>query len=123
MAETIRSHKELVVWQKAMNLVEAVYRLTETFPQREIYALSAQVRRAVISVPSNIADGRSRHTRKDFVHFLYIAYGSVAELETQLLIGRRLAFGKQSEYETCESILSEVSRMLHAMIKKLEANS
>lgn len=106
-----------------MDLVTLIYSLTETFPQREIYALSAQMRRAAVSVPSNIAEGRSRNTRKDFVHFLRMAYGSISELETQLLICQRLALSRDGDFKKIESMISEVSRMLHAMIKKLEANS
>ena len=122
MSEIVRSHKELIVWQKAMDLVLAIYRLTDKFPQREIYALTSQMRRAAVSIPSNIAEGRSRNSRKDFTHFLRMAYGSVSELETQLLISGRLSLTDAKEYALSESLLSEVSRMLHAMIKKLEAN-
>ncbi len=123
MSDTIRSHKELIVWQKSMDLVAATYHLTENFPQREMYTLAAQMRKAAVSIPSNIAEGRSRSTRKDFIHFLRMAYGSVSELETQLLIAKRLSFVNLHEYTSCDSLLSEVSRMLHAMIKKLEARS
>ena len=105
-----------------MDLVVAIYQLTEKFPARETYALSSQMRRAAVSVPSNIAEGRSRNTRKDFTHFLRIAYGSVSELETQLLLANRLKLSNTIHHASALSLLSEVSRMLHAMIKKLEAS-
>ncbi len=123
MNPEIKSHKDLIVWQKSLDLVESVYRLTEKFPQREIYALAAQMRRAAVSIPSNIAEGRSRGTRKDFSHFLHIAFGSASELETQLLISKRLSLGNQREQEVSTSLLFEVSKMLRAMINKLEARS
>jgi four helix bundle protein len=123
MSGVIRSHKELIVWQKAMDLVVEIYRVTETYPQREMYALASQMRRASVSIPSNIAEGRSRTTRKDFVHFVRIAYGSVSELETQILISKQLGFIKEKEMKTTILLVEEVSRMLHAMIKKLEAST
>ena len=123
MDTEIKSHKDLIVWQKSLNLVEGIYRLTEQFPQREIYALAAQMRRAAVSISSNIAEGRSRGTRKDFTHFLHMAFGSASELETQLLIAKRLSFGSQKEWRASDSLLSEVSKMLRAMISKLEAKS
>ena len=115
----IQSHKDLLVWQKSLVLCEAVYKLTECFPQREMYALASQMRRAAISIPSNIAEGRSRGTTKDFTHFLRIAYGSVSELETQLLLSRRLGFCTETQFKSAEALTVEVSKMLRAMIKKL----
>jgi len=113
----------LIVWQKSLDLVECVYRLTEQFPQREIYALSSQMRRAAVSISSNIAEGRSRGTRKDFAHFLHMAFGSASELETQLLIASRLKYGKSHDVDESSLLLLEVSKMLRAMIYKLEARS
>jgi len=123
METTIKSHKDLLVWQKSLDLVENVYLLTEKFPQRELYGLSAQMRRAAVSISSNIAEGRSRGTRKDFTHFLHMAFGSASELETQLLIAKRLSLASDKECEASLSILLEVSKMLRAMISKLEAKS
>lgn len=119
MNTEIKSHKDLIVWQKSVDLSMEVYKLTDAFPQREIYGLSSQMRRAAISIASNIAEGRARHTRKDFSHFLHMAFGSAAELETQLLIARRLSFVSDSEHEKTNALLSEVSKMLRAMIDKL----
>ncbi len=123
MDTEIKSHKDLIVWQKSVDLVEKIYRFTEHFPQREVYALASQMRRAAVSMSSNIAEGRSRGTRKDFTHFLHIAFGSASELETQLLIAKRLSIGNPAEYEASEVHLSVVSRMLRALIEKLEARS
>ena len=119
MSAEIKSHKDLIVWQKAVDLSMLIYKLTNTFPQREIYGLSSQMRRAAISIASNIAEGRARHTRKDFSHFLHMAFGSAAELGTQLLIAKRLSFLGDNEYTKTNSLLSEVSKMLRAMIDKL----
>jgi len=123
MNAEIRSHKDLTVWQKSIDLVEKIYTCTEQFPQREMYGLAAQMRRAAVSISSNIAEGRSRGTRKDFAHFLHMAFGSSSELETQLVIAKRLQIGKANEVESSEALLLEVSKMLRAMIDKLEARS
>src|SRR3990167_6948793 len=123
MEPEIKSHKDLIVWQKAVSLSLLVYRLTKDFPQREVYALSSQMRRAAVSIASNIAEGMSRRTRKDFQHFLHMAYGSAAELETQLLIAKQLSFCSESQFQENNSLLSEVSKMLRAMIQKLESTS
>lgn len=119
----ISSHKELIVWQKGVALVLLVYKLTKKFPREEIFGLTAQIRRASISIPSNIAEGRSRGTRKDFIHFLRIAYGSGAELETQLTIAKSLGFGTETDYNKIEQLLVEVLKMLNSMLSKLEASS
>jgi len=102
-----------------MDLVVSIYRLTGGFPKDELYSLTNQMRRAAVSIPSNIAEGRCRSTRKDFLQFLRIANGSGSELETQLEIAKRLSFGDKSEYNKIEQQLSEVMRMLNSMITKL----
>lgn len=119
MQKTIQSHEDLIVWQKAVELSVLLYKLTDTFPQREMYGISAQMRRAAVSVPSNIAEGRRRGTTKDFAHFLRIAHGSIAELETQLLISRKLAFCDNESMNNIQSLITEISKMLHAIIRKL----
>ena len=119
----IQSHKDLIVWQKGIELVLAIYQLTKDFPREEVYGLTSQIRRAAISIPSNIAEGRNRGTRKDFAQFLRIAFGSGAELETQLLIARKLSFGREIGYNKVADQLGEVMRMLNAMIHKLGQNS
>jgi four helix bundle protein len=85
-------YKDLVAWQKAMDLVSAVYQATESFPKRETYSLCDQIRRAAVSIPSNIAEGQVHFNRREFLHFLRHACGSLGELETQLLIAQRLQY-------------------------------
>lgn len=117
----IESYKDLVVWQRAVELVVAVYELTEQFPKQEIYGLTSQIRPAAVSIPSNIAEGRHRGTRKDFVNFLRIAYGSAAELETQLTIAQQLSKTKILSYTRTSELLEEVLKMLRSMIYKLKS--
>lgn len=115
----INSYRELVVWQRAIELVVAVYELTEEFPKEEIYGLISQIRRAAVSIPSNIAEGRFRSTRKDFAQFLRVAYGSGAELETQIEISKILPKTKNLNYKKVDSLVSETMKMLNAIIRKL----
>ncbi|HLD60832.1 MAG TPA: four helix bundle protein [Patescibacteria group bacterium] len=119
MNEGIESYKDLIVWQKAMELVLEVYVLTNNYPKEELYGLTAHTKKTVISIPSNIAEGRRRGSRKDFRHFLIMAFGSGAELETQIEIGRRLPFGKELNFSKVDSLLDEVMRMLNKMISNL----
>jgi four helix bundle protein len=111
--------KDLVVWQKSIALTKAIYALTRSFPREELYGLTSQMRRCAVSIPSNIAEGRHRGTRKDFVQFLRIALGSTAELETQVIIAKELHDSVSFDYTTIESLLLEISKMLKAMINKL----
>ena len=92
----MKDYRELIVWQKAMDLVEAIYRTTARFPKEELYGLTSQIRRAAVSIPSNIAEGQARNTTRDFLHFLAIAYGSLKEVETQVLIAERLGYIDES---------------------------
>lgn len=115
----VNNYKDLVVWQKSMDLVEQVYRLTSNFPKEEKYALTDQLKRAVVSVPSNIAEGQQRATDKDFAKFLSIARGSNAEVQTQLEIAIRLGYlTSESILETME-LSEEIARMLSSFISKL----
>ena len=118
----ITSYKQLKVWQKSIDLVEETYVLTKLFPKEELYVLVSQIRRAVISIPSNIAEGRHRGSRKEFVQFLRIAHASASELETQLIIAKRLKYGNLKNYETIEKLLEEVLKMIYSMIIKLNPN-
>lgn len=86
----MKTYKDLIVWQKSIELVKEIYLLTEDFPKEEIYGLTSQIRRCAVSIPSNIAEGKMRTTNKEFSHFLSIAYGSGAELETQLILAKLL---------------------------------
>tara|TARA_Y100000031_G_scaffold136661_2_gene160941 strand:+ start:813 stop:1184 length:372 start_codon:yes stop_codon:yes gene_type:complete len=119
--KTIHSHKELIVWQKSMDLVVTIYAITEKFPKEELYGLTSQMRRAAVSIPSNIAEGRRRSTKKDFRQFLIIAYSSGAELETQVEIVKRLQFGKKLDFLKIEGLMNEVMRMLNKMISNLKS--
>ena len=114
-----KQYKDLIVWQKAIELVIAIYSVTKTFPQSEQYGLTSQMRRCAVSIPSNIAEGSKRSSRKDYKHFLHIAYGSGAELETQLEITKRLSFGAQDDYNRIDELLEEVMRMLNKLIATL----
>lgn len=109
-----------MVWQKAMDLVVSAYQLTSSFPKEEMYGLTSQMRRASVSIPSNIAEGRRRGTRKDFRQFLLVAFGSGAELETQLEIASRLKYGAKDAQEKTTKLLDEVMRMLNVMTDRLE---
>jgi len=117
--DTERSHKDLIAWQKSIQLVTEVYKLTAKFPRSETYGLASQMQRAATSIPSNIAEGRNRGTRKDFVQFLRIALGSATELETQLIIATNLGYCDGAESTRATNLLSEVCKMLHGMLKKL----
>lgn len=119
----IVSYKDLIVWQKSMDLVVLVYKATDSFPKSELYGLVSQMRRAAVSVPSNISEGKMRGTRKDFCHFLVNAFGSGAELETQLEISKRLNFINTDDLEKICNLLSEVMRMLNSLIGKLNQPS
>lgn len=109
-------YKQLKVWQKAMDLTMEIYRLVKFLPREETYALSDQLRRAVVSIPSNIAEGHGRGTDKEFVKFLWIARGSLLEVETQLIICNRLALIKVEESKFAQSLIVEVGKMLNALI-------
>lgn len=114
------SYKDLIIWQKSMQLVVEVYKLTEKYPKSELYGLTSQTRRSAISIPSNIAEGRRRGSRKDYRQFLIIAYGSGAELETQIEIAKRLPFEKNLDYSKADSLLLEVMKMLNKMLSNLK---
>lgn len=113
------SYRDLVVWQKAVDLSVEVYNWSHKLPKSEVFGLTSQIRRAAISIPSNVAEGRYRSSRKDFLHFLRIAYASGAELETQLEIIRRLSLIDDLDYNRLSGLLAEVMKMLNVMIAKL----
>ena len=112
MTGKVESHKDLLVWQKSMDLVVLVYKLVQELPKSEQYALSDQIRRAAVSIPSNIAEGKSRNSIKEYKHFIGIAKGSVAELETQLLTCERIGYFNKEEISNTLGLLDEVSKML-----------
>lgn len=118
MSET-RSFRDLAVWRNAMDLVEAIYRLTAPFPKKEEYRLTSQLLRAAVSIPANIAEGQRRGTRKDYAHFISIARGSVAELETLLIIASRVKLAAPEQIDPLVNKSDEISRMLYALRNKL----
>lgn len=119
----VESYKDLIVWQKAMDLVVLIYKVTNNFPQSEIYGLVSQMRRSAVSIPSNIAEGKVRGTKKDYRNFLLISFGSGSELETQLEISRRLNYIDEMNFIEINNILTEVMKILNVMTKKLSENN
>ncbi len=115
-------YRDLLVWQSAMQLAEDVYRLSEYLPKHEIYSLTSQLRRAAISVPSNIAEGHGRNSPKEFNHFLGIVLGSLAELETQLLLTVRLNYIESNQLTTLLKSTDEAAKMLKGLQKSLKTN-
>lgn len=118
---SINRCEDLIVWQKAMDLTEEIYRLVKFLPREETYALSDQMRRAVISIPSNIAEGQGRNSNKEFANFLSIARGSLAELKTQLQICLRLKYLSESESEYALNLCIEIYKILNTFISKLRS--
>ena len=114
------SHRKLKVWQRAVQLSLEIYRYTVKFPIEERFGLTNQLRRAGVSIASNIAEGYGRGTRKDYKQFLCIARGSTLEVQTQVLIARELGFGDPLDCEQVEGLSEEVSKMLYSLISKLE---
>lgn len=114
------SYKDLLVWQKSLDLVSDIYKLTEKFPKSEMYGLSSQMQRAAVAIPSNIAEGQKRAHKKEFLQFLYISYGSGAELETQIEICKRLYKSEDLEYSVIESNLEIIMKMLNSLISSLK---
>ena len=113
------SYKDLIYWQRSMDLVVAIYKLTNKFPKSEIFGLTSQMRRCSISIPSNIAEGRRRGSRKEYRHFLVIAYASGAEPETQIEIAKKLQFGQSLDFDQSDNLLSEIMRMLNKTLSTL----
>jgi four helix bundle protein len=119
MSVEIRTHKDLKIWQRSVALVTRVYAITEKFPKSEMWGLTNQIRRASVSVPSNIAEGSGRRSDKELVQFLHIASGSLAELETQFIIAKNLGFITNNEYSEVEQEIQEIIRMISAMSKSI----
>ena len=116
----IKDFKDLIVWQKAMELVAEVYILVKKLPKEELFALSDQMRRAAISTPSNIAEGQGRNSSKEYVRFLAFAKGSKAELETQLLLCVKINYLNILEIETAINLIHEIGKMINALQKSLK---
>lgn len=120
---TVKSYQELEVWRKAMTFVEIVYRAAQAFPREEQFGLTSQLRRAAVSIPSNIAEGQGRHTTQAFQHHLSIAYGSLQETETQIMLAHRLGYLPQSDQDQLLSAASEIGRLLNGLQRSLTARS
>nr|WP_138121049.1 four helix bundle protein [Bathymodiolus heckerae thiotrophic gill symbiont] len=116
----VKSYQDLIVWQKSMELVERVYRMTKVFPKEERYGLTSQICRVAVSVPSNIAEGQARKSTAEFRNFLSIALGSRAEVETQTLIAQRLRYVSSNQIQEILLLLEEISKMLNSLRSSLK---
>ena len=116
----VKSYRELVAWQRAMDLAEQVYSATQSWPSEERYGLTSQVKRAVVSVPSNIAEGQGRTTTREFLHHLSIARGSLMEVETQILLARRLDYINSEISSNVLECAAEVSKLISGLFRALE---
>ena len=116
----LKNFKELKVWQKSYQLCLDVYKVTKGFPKEEKYGLTSQIRRASVSIPSNIAEGYGRKTTPDYVRSLYVAYGSICELETQIMLCGDLTYIEEENLRGIQNDIREVERMLKALIRSLE---
>lgn len=118
-----RTFQDLVVWQKGMELVTEVYRLSRAFPKDELYGLTSQLRRCAVSVPSNVAEGYARNSSGDYARFLRVACGSLYELETQLEVARNLQYIDPDHVEAATQLTGEIGRMLGALIRKVDGGT
>jgi four helix bundle protein len=116
-----KPHKKLNAWTDAVDLAQQIYRITERFPSNEQFGLTSQIRRAAVSIPSNVAEGAARQTKKEFLQFIHISKGSLSELDTQLELARRLEYLTQIEWESLNELLKRVDRMLSGLIRHLRA--
>lgn len=116
----MRPHEKLEVWKEGIKLVKDIYLITEKFPGSKKFGIISQLRRAAVSIPTNIAEGSARNTKKEFIQFLYISSGSISEIETLLIISKELDFIKTEELKTLISKLGRISALLSGLIKKLQ---
>ena len=116
-----KNYRELIVWQDGIKLAKAVYKLTEKFPRQEVYALADQVRRAAVSVPSNIAEGQARRSPGDFRRFLHIALGSLAEVDTQLILAQEFGYLSKEDVDSMDELIQNLRKKLYALINSLPA--
>lgn len=115
----VRTFRDLVVWQKAIDLVTEIYRVTQKFPKEEMFGLISQLRRAAVSVPSNIAEGQGRLTEKEFRQFLGNARGSLSEVDTQIIIAKNLGYLEESVFKNLSAMIAEVGRVLNGLISSV----
>jgi four helix bundle protein len=118
---SISTFRELKVWQLGMDLAERIYLLTSSFPKSETYGLTSQMRRCAVSIPSNLAEGHGRNSTKEFLQFIAISFGSICELETQILLSQRLDYIKIGELETTLALLIETRKTIRGLQKALNA--
>ena len=116
----MKTHKDLNVWQKAIALVTIIYKETSSFPKSELYGLTNQIRRCAVSVPSNIAEGAARTSKKEFSHFLSISLGSISELETQIIISRNLNFMTNEVFDLIEKEIKDIRKMTIGLKKSID---
>jgi four helix bundle protein len=116
----MKTYQDLIVWKKSIELVITTYNLTDKFPKEEIFGITSQIRRAAVSIPSNIAEGKMRGGNIEFRRFLFIAFASGAELETQLIIAKKLPKTEKLDYNKVDSLLEEIMKMLNKLISQLE---
>jgi four helix bundle protein len=119
MANKVQSYRDLVIWQKAMELVTEIYRTTQNFPKEELFGLTSQVRRAAVSIPSNIAEGHAKLSRKEYQHSLGHARGSLAELETQIIIAQNLGYLDEEKVSRTLELSAEIGRILNGLLAAL----
>ena len=118
----VRTHKDLDVWKKAIEFVTEMYSVTGSFPKSELYGLTSQIRRAAISIPSNIAEGATRSHKAEFKQFLYIALASAAEVDTQLIIAHNLKFIENEELENLQNELNTISKMIQGLLRSIKVS-
>jgi len=118
--KTIQSHRDLLVWQKSMDLVEAIYRITQKLPSHEQFGLISQLRRAAVSIPSNIAEGYGRQSSGNYRQFLSVSRGSLLEVETQIELCLRLGYLTQTDTASIFAAITELSKMLTSLISKIK---
>jgi four helix bundle protein len=116
----MKTHKDLDVWNKSIEMVTGIYKLTRNFPKEELYGLTNQVRRAAVSVPSNIAEGSGRNSSREFLQFLYYSKGSLMELETQIIIAHNLNYLNNEQKQEMDIILTDISKMLSKLIQSIK---
>ena len=119
----VQSYRQLIVWQRAMELVQSIYKLTKDFPKEEIYGLTSQIRQAAVSIPSNIAEGQGRDSTKEFLHHPSISYGSLMEVETQILIAESLNYLKQEETKLILTKTAETGRLINGLTRSLKSKT
>jgi len=120
MGTSVKSFHDLIVWQKSMELVTAIYQVSQKFPKEEIFGLTSQIRRAAVSIPSNIAEGRGKSSVGEFQQFLYHSRGSLAEVETQLLIAINLGYLTKEEVPHIMELIARVGRLLHGLLSAIK---